>query len=89
LIEQPVSQKARYRVNISTTSKGLVSYDVTAEIHDPDVSDMDRELGIAAAYKDAMLLVLKLNKEFGKAQEDGIPVNVILDVRPRGSKGDD
>jgi len=87
VIEQPVSQKARYRVNISTTSKGLVSYDLTAEIHDPHVSKKDREQGIAAAYEDAMFLVEKLNWQFGKAQEDGIPVNVMLDVHPRGSKG--
>ena len=86
-METTTQNRVRYRASIATTSKGMVSFDVTAEVSDPEVSQEDRDKAIAIVLGDAERMIATLAGKYGKAQEDGIPVNVILDVHPRGSKG--
>ena len=84
---ETAQNRVRYRASIATTSKGMISFDVTAEVSDPEVSQQDRDKAIAIVIGDAERMVAILAGKYGKAQEDGIPMNVILDVHPRGSKG--
>ena len=86
-METTTHNRVRYRASIATTSKGMISFDVTAEVSDPEVSQQDRDKAIAIVIGDAERMVAILAGKYGKAQEDGIPMNVILDVHPRGSKG--
>lgn len=69
MIEQ---QSLRYRVNIGTTSKGVPSWDVTAEVHDPNVSDEDRTRAKKIALDDADEMALTLVAKYGQAQDEAV-----------------
>jgi hypothetical protein len=66
--------KYRARAHVATTSKGLISWDITCEVHDLTVTVEEREKAKSIALEDAEDMVLALTAKWGKAQDDGTSI---------------
>ena len=82
---ETAQNRVRYRASIATTSKGMVSFDVTAEVSDPEVSQQDRDKAIAIVIGDAERMVATLAGKYGLAQKSGLPISDVLGDQTGGA----